>query len=47
MITLIYGRPGTGKTYEAVKYHILPNLKLGNKVFTNIPINVSSEYLTV
>ena len=47
MITLIYGRPGTGKTYEAVKYHILPNLKRGNKVVTNIPVNISDTNLIV
>ena len=39
MISLIQGRPGSGKSYEAVKYHILPAIKDGRKVVTNIPIN--------
>ncbi|PNQ53587.1 Zonular occludens toxin, partial [Vibrio agarivorans] len=47
MLSLIYGRPGTGKTYEAVKFHILPNLKLGNKVYTNIPVNLEDPNLEV
>lgn len=45
MLSLIYGRPGTGKSYEAVKYHILPNLKKGTLVVTNIPIHVDSPHL--
>lgn len=47
MITLIFGRPGTGKTYEAVKYHILPNQKRENKVITNIPVSVSNSNLVI
>ena len=47
MLSLIYGRPGTGKTYEAVKFHILPNLKLGNKIFTNIPVSITDPNLEV
>ncbi len=39
MITLLSGRPGAGKSYEAVKFHILPSLAEGRKVVTNIPIN--------
>jgi zona occludens toxin len=41
MISLIQGRPGSGKTYEAVKYHILQALKLGRRVVTNIPVSKS------
>lgn len=44
MITLIAGRPGSGKTYEAVKYHILPAIQEGRKVITNVPIN--KEYVS-
>lgn len=40
MINLILGRPGGGKSYEAVAYHILPSLKDGRKVVTNLPLNV-------
>lgn len=36
MITLFCGSMGAGKTYEAVKYVILPNLKLGRPIVTNI-----------
>ena len=39
-ITLIKGRPGAGKSYECVVNHILPSLKEGRKVVTNIPLNV-------
>lgn len=40
MINAIVGRPGGGKTYEAVRYHILPAiLEDKRKVVTNIPIN--------
>lgn len=39
-ITLIKGRPGAGKSYECVVHHILPALKDGRKVVTNIPLNV-------
>ncbi|MGF1794192.1 assembly protein [Photobacterium profundum] len=40
MINLIIGRPGGGKSYEAVKYHILPAIKTGRKVVTNLPLNI-------
>ena len=44
MINAIVGRPGGGKTYEAVRYHILPTLLNDKrKVITNIPIN--KEYI--
>lgn len=39
-ITLIKGRPGAGKSYECVVHHILPSLKEGRKVVTNIPLNI-------
>lgn len=39
-ITLIKGRPGSGKSYECVVYHIIPSIKDGRKVVTNIPLNV-------
>lgn len=38
-MTLIKGRPGSGKSYECVVHHILPALKEGRKVVTNIPVN--------
>ncbi|MDF5473676.1 zonular occludens toxin domain-containing protein, partial [Vibrio parahaemolyticus] len=34
MIYAIAGRPGGGKTYEAVAYHIIPAIKEGRKVIT-------------
>lgn len=40
MIYLIAGRPRSGKSYEAVKYHVLPALKSGRKVITNLPLNI-------
>jgi len=40
MINGLSGRPGAGKTYESVVSHILPALKQGRKIVTNIPINV-------
>ncbi|HHX8330911.1 TPA: zonular occludens toxin domain-containing protein [Vibrio alginolyticus] len=40
MIYAIAGRPGGGKTYEAVAYHIIPSIKEGRKVITNITLNV-------
>lgn len=36
----IIGRPGSGKSYEAVRYHIYLALKSGRKVVTNIPLNI-------
>jgi len=36
----IVGTPGSGKSYEAVKEHILPALQQGRPVVTNIPLNV-------
>ncbi|MCG7588124.1 exodeoxyribonuclease V subunit beta, partial [Photobacterium sp. OFAV2-7] len=40
MIYLIQGRPKSGKSYEAVKYHIIPAIKSGRKVITNLPLVV-------
>ncbi|MEN3159614.1 zonular occludens toxin domain-containing protein [Alkalimonas sp. NCh-2] len=40
MINGLSGRPGSGKTYEAVTSHIIPALKQGRKIVTNIPLNV-------
>lgn len=39
-INAISGRPGSGKTYEAVIRHILPALQDGRMLVTNIPLNV-------
>jgi zona occludens toxin len=41
MINAIVGRPRTGKSYEAVRYHIIPTvLKDKRKIVTNIPVNL-------
>lgn len=40
MIVIMQGVPGSGKSYEAVVYHILPALQRGRKVITNMPLNV-------
>lgn len=51
MINLLLGAPGGGKSYEAVVYHVLPALKAGRKVITNLPLDlkvfaaVSDDYL--
>ncbi|MFL7017233.1 zonular occludens toxin domain-containing protein [Vibrio cyclitrophicus] len=45
-ITLIKGRPGAGKSYECVVHHILPSIKDGRKVVTNIPLNIDYFALT-
>lgn len=42
MINLLLGAPGGGKSYEAVTYHVLPALKRGRKVITNLPLNVEA-----
>lgn len=46
-ITLIKGRPGSGKSYECVVHHILPNLKQGRKVVTNVPLNIDQFVLVL
>ncbi len=38
MINGLEGIPGSGKSYEAVAYHVLPMLKAGRKVITNLPL---------
>jgi len=40
MITFITGTPGTGKTLNAVKRYIIPALKAGRLVYTNVPLSV-------
>jgi len=40
MINLLLGAPGGGKSYESVVYHVLPALKKGRKVITNLPLNL-------
>lgn len=40
MINGLEGIPGSGKSYEAVVYHVLPMLQQGRKVITNLPLLV-------
>lgn len=40
MINGLEGIPGSGKSYEAVVYHVLPALQKGRKVITNLPLLV-------
>lgn len=40
MINGLEGIPGSGKSYEAVVYHVLEALKGGRKVITNLPLQV-------
>ena len=42
MINLLEGVPGSGKSYEAVVYHVLPALQSGRKVITNLPLNLNA-----
>ena len=42
MIDLLEGIPGSGKSYEAVVFHVLPALKKGRKVITNLPLNIET-----
>ncbi|MDP2762605.1 MAG: zonular occludens toxin domain-containing protein [Sideroxyarcus sp.] len=42
MINLLLGRPGGGKSYEAVAYHVLPALQQGRKVITNLPLDLAA-----
>lgn len=42
MITGLEGIPGSGKSYEAVVYHVLPALQAGRKVITNLPLNIEA-----
>lgn len=41
MINGLEGIPGSGKSYEAVAMHVLPALKAGRKVITNLPLLIS------
>lgn len=41
MINGLEGIPGSGKSYEAVVYHVLEALKKGRKVITNLPLQVA------
>lgn len=40
MIYAIVGRPRSGKSYESVVYHIIPAIKAGRKVITNVTLNI-------
>lgn len=40
MINALEGIPGSGKSYEAVVYHVLPALEKGRKVITNLPLDI-------
>ena len=40
MINGIAGKPGGGKSYEAVKNHIIPAIKNNRRVVTNLPLNI-------
>lgn len=40
MINALEGIPGSGKSYEACVYHVLPALEKGRKVITNLPLLV-------
>lgn len=40
MINGLEGIPGSGKSYEAVAHHVLPALRAGRKVITNLPLDV-------
>jgi len=40
MVTFITGTPGTGKTLNAVKRYIIPALRAGRLVYTNVPLSV-------
>ena len=42
MINGLEGIPGSGKSYEAVAYHVLPALQSGRKVITNLPLVVEA-----
>ncbi|BDR08716.1 zonular occludens toxin [Comamonas thiooxydans] len=42
MINGLEGIPGSGKSYEAVAYHVLPALQAGRKVITNLPLNIDA-----
>ena len=37
-LNIIVGRPGSGKSYEAVAFHVIPAIKEGRRVVTNLPL---------
>lgn len=39
-VNILLGVPGSGKSYEAVAFHIIPAIKDGRKVVTNLPLNI-------
>lgn len=40
MINILLGPMGAGKSFEAVVFHVLPALRKGRKVITNLPLNL-------
>lgn len=40
MINMLIGRPRSGKSYEATAFHVIPAIKAGRLVITNLPLNV-------
>lgn len=42
MINALEGIPGSGKSYEAVVYHVLSYLEKGRKVITNLPLVIEA-----
>ncbi len=40
MINILLGTTGSGKSYEATVYHVLPALQRGRKVITNLPLDL-------
>lgn len=42
MINGLEGIPGSGKSYEAVAFHVLPALRAGRRVITNLPLNIDA-----
>lgn len=42
MINLLLGASGSGKSYEAVAFHILTAVQRGRKVITNMPLNMEA-----
>lgn len=39
-INIIVGRPGSGKSYEAIAYHLIPAIESGRRVVTNLPLHL-------
>jgi len=42
MINYLVGPSGGGKSYEATVFHVLPALKKGRKIITNLPLNIEA-----